>query len=376
MDTVSIWGLGKTKQLTPAEEFEVVAWNGALANGYFGFDTNFKTGFRSGAAVSYADSHVEFTNQRNQSVLEGQLKSNITSISPYLGYQSLDDDTTLWVSMGYGTGTVQVEQEGFKTEEAQTQVSLASFYGNQRLASVTNATGSQTSELHVSGEGWLAQQYTHDFFGGNNDLGVDIQSFSVATEATHHRLLTSGWLFNPHVALEGLIDAGDGETGTSVILRGGTAFTDINSTTVSAEGWSLLNGDYDHNHWGLQGSVQYDTQQDRLGFNAMVDLYANQPPIDSLFGTEDLWRQDQSQASFLATSSIATEIGYGFALFDSVGQITPFGDFGITAENQNYQLGVRIGLGNDLSFEMKGARKISFDGQQDFRYRTKGSFKW
>ncbi len=100
-----VWGRGEW--LSGSDDG--VSWDGGLWSAQLGADLRVRPDLLAGAALSHA--RGELGTQTTDSGVKGVHETTITSVHPYAAWL-LPDGSTLWASLGYGTGEVRIAEEG------------------------------------------------------------------------------------------------------------------------------------------------------------------------------------------------------------------------------------------------------------------------
>ena len=106
---VSVWGAGDYRPLSGRESG--VDWDGHLFGAHVGMDARFGAGGLAGLALSVSEGRLDYTDTSALALgkaVEGKYESRMTSAHPYLGW-AWGRGTHAWASLGYGQGTIDVD---------------------------------------------------------------------------------------------------------------------------------------------------------------------------------------------------------------------------------------------------------------------------
>ena len=168
----------------------------------------------------------------------------------------------------------------------------------------------------------------------------------------------------PRLELGGRWDNGTAEQGLGSELGGGVAYTRTDwGLSVDAQGrYLLLHEDGAFEDWGASMSVRLDPGVAGEG------AYLTVAPVwgQASSGVEQLWGTAAVLPQASGTSQPATgwqphrlevDLGYGLALADGRGFVTPYGGLALAGPGSSrYRLGSRLALSSSLDVTLEGER--------------------
>ena len=106
--------------------------------------------------------------------------------------------------------------------------------------------------------------------------------------------------------------------------------------------------------WGLNSSDKADSSWKRHLFNQS-------------FGSQ-----------FANTANrISTDIGYGFAILDGIGIVTPYHKLNwIDSKQQEIQIGSRLSVGSGINFDLRGSSEFQTDKETSHQVKISGGLAW
>ena len=155
-------------------------------------------------------------------------------------------------------------------------------------------------------------------------------------------------------------DGGDAETGTGVELGAGVRY-EAGALTIEGQVRTLLAHEAEgYEEWGLSGAIHVAPGSGGRGLTLSIAPAWGA----SASATERLWNaRDAGEVgddSFEYGARIATDVGYGFALPQARGMLTPYAGTTIAdGERRTYRLGTRWQPGPDAALSVEAARSES-----------------
>ena len=371
---LEVWGRGAWRSLSGGSAGELT-WKGEMLSAHLGADWRLRPELLAGVALSWHEGDVDYDDDG----AKGTSRSRMTSVHPYLGWFP-SEESSLWMSAGYGRGTVVVDDEGRHSGDS--EMRMVGAGGRVRVLSSEGWLGGGTSSLDVKGEGWVARTEISGNGGMLADDTVDARRVRLALEGAHERRLASGSVLTPVLELGVRHDGGDGETGVGVEIGAGLRYADADaglSSEVRVRALAAHQGALEE--WGVSGMVRYAPGASGRGVSFSVTSSLGAPGS----GMERLWEQGLgNDASSVAVDDKATpsalrlesELGYGFSAMGGAGVLTPYGGFTFSEESaRRYRLGVRLERKPALSLELKVERSETTT-DTDHGIFLKGALRW
>ena len=345
----AVWGSGSAAHLSGQEQD--VALSGQVIGGIAGFDYDWGW-MLAGLAVAHHRGSGEFSVPGTADTPADQVTvaSALTSVHPYVRLAPADG-VAIWGLLGYGVGGMELSDHDTGIE-----MKLAAFGAHAALPKPAAAAG---FGLEVKSDGFLVLMNTQA------PAGVA----AVDAGASRVRLVLGGSLDVP-LGLAGALrpslevgvryDAGDAETGAGLEVGGGVSYlypawglaVDANARVL------LAHQDEDYREWGAGGALRVDpgTPGQGLSLGVTSSWGAAASATERLWSVRDAGELTHADLA-PAGGSVAAEVGYGIALFDGAGAVTPRAavvfDHG---GRRTYRVGGSVNEGSAWSISLEGTR--------------------
>ena len=306
----------------------------------------------------------------------GDLNSTLITVNPYLRY-ALTPRLSVWGTLGYGTGTLQLRPEREDTDPQEAiETDLHLGMGALGLRGVVYA--SANTELALKSDAlWVRTESKET--DGMRGAQADTSRLRLLLSGRHQRALPNDALLSPNVEVGIRYDDGDAETGFGMELGGGLGYTDANpGLMVETRARALIaHEDGGYREWGLGGSLSLDPG--RLGRGLALRLDSGWGLADN--NAEALW-QRQSAAGLApqhgpaAQARLNAEVGYGLDVPWTYGVLTPYGGMEWAGPGRTLKLGWRFNLGQQLSLSLDGERAETGYERADHSLMLRTSLPW
>ena len=326
------WGVwGGADYWSFASEPEQGAYDGDMTSGYIGVDARGEA-WVAGVAVSHAQADVsyEFAGAAHGT---GILETELTTVHPYVQW-SPHERARMWAILGFGTGEALAVRDGAEPGDP---ADLSMSMGVAGLRFDLGSPGGL--DLAVRGDAGLASLETGDGLAAVEDLSVGVHQVRLGLEASWAWQLGGGTLA-PFLDIGGRFDGGDGQTGGGVEIAGGLRYRspmvglEVKGRTLAthaAEG---------HSENGVSAMVVVGPSQDGSGWTlSLAPRWGGVTDVTDL-----LWRRDYRRGLGGGEAprwGLTGRVGYGAALAERPGLVTPFGEFDLTARDRRR---LRFGL--------------------------------
>ena len=325
---LSFWGAIDYSSLQ--DKIETISLDGDTLSFNFGVDKEFTSDLVLGILLSIANSEFDLTGG-----FTGTYEVDLSTLNPYISWQA-SEDLSLWASVGYGRG----------------QVDLTETSGNAPISQGGNFT-----RFSAGGRFQLWQSEAGTALALKLDgttahfLEADVQRSRLATELSHDFSIESGVL---NTALElGLLMSSADESAAELVGR--LHWRGDAGLSGSIRSRVLLGGG-DRQEWGIGGALRYTAGG---GEGLMMSL-------EPSFGISnpqllpDLWQVTTSNPATTTaapTAQLNAKLAYGFPT--TGGLLTPYTDFSFSETTSTYGAGLRYGLSTGLDLDLKGTHKTS-----------------
>ena len=383
---VSVWGAGDYRPLSGRESG--VDWDGHLFGAHVGMDARFGTGGLAGLALSVSEGRLDYTDTSALALgeaVEGKYESRMTSAHPYLGW-AWGRGTHAWASLGYGQGTIDVDDGEAGRQTSGSTLRSAAAGGSVRVFSGEGPRGFGPVAVDLKGEAWTTRLEVEDNDERIAGLQVRTHRARVSAEGSRAFALGGGAALTPSVELGMRLDGGAGENGAGVELGGGVDYAHP-ALRLSAEmaGRVLVAHEGGADDWSVGGAVRLEPAAGRGLSLHLAPSYG-----DTGSGLARLWEEDGVAWSGAAGAAVPsasasnnpspsarldTEMGYGVAAF--AGTLTPYGGFALSEGGAHgYRMGARYLLGPALELGVEGERREGRSERAEHGLMLRGRMRW
>ena len=356
----------------------------------------------AGVALAYHDGNGTYTSTRNGGA--GDLDSTLVTVNPYLRY-ALTERLSVWGTLGYGTGTLQLRQElkgqgqigtelnSVPGESVGTGVGLQSDPGvapplqviETDMQMALGALGvrgivyaTESTELALKSDAlWVST--SSEETDGMQDASAETTRIRLLLSGRHQRVLANDAMLSPSFELGIRYDDGDAETGFGMELGGGLRYAHaVLGLTVETKARALLaHEDGGYEEWGVGGSLSLDPG--RLGRGLALRLDSGWGMAES--GAQALWQRQTTagigpQHDPAIQGRLTAELGYGLDVPWTYGIMTPYSGMEWAGANRTLRLGWRFTLGQSLSLSLDGERREDGHTPPDHTLMLRTSLPW
>ena len=258
----TIWGLGDYQNLSSIGDGKAFDWSGDLFMGHFGIDALIRDGLLAGISASVAESEINFDNIDANNI---QFDFRTTSLNPYIGWTSSNQNTELNATAGFGQGEIGIDQKEYNYETLNSEIYTMGLSGSQVLFTSDRVLNG-TSNLSVKGESWFSR---YNLDGKDNlftDLHTDSHYYNIRTEAKHQFEFTRGSSLTPLIAVGIRGDRKGQQSTLAPAISSGIDFVTPIGFTFNGSGNLLMAGDDNtFQKMNASSSLKYDYGQDNLG---------------------------------------------------------------------------------------------------------------
>ena len=351
LPTWTVWGRGAASGFAgqPEEGFKM---DGTLYSGYLGLDYR-QASLLMGLAVAHSTGTVDY--ERTGGTTAG-VDVQLTSLLPYAHWQPRPG-LGLWGLLGAGWGEMDLKAVG---DPATYTTALTSWLG---------AVGGRQALTTWQGIDLAAKT---DAFLTTLRSEAKTNLPGARGHAERVRLLLEGQTavalspvsrVQPRLEVGGRWDSGTAEQGLGLELGGGLAYTQTEwGLSVDMQGrYLLVHEDRAFEDWGASVNVRLDPGLGGEGAYLTVAPVWGQPGS----GVEQLWGQaaavpgdpPAARAAGWRPGNVEIDVGYGLALADGRGLLTPYGGLVLgDPGTARYRLGSRWALSTLLDLSVEGER--------------------
>ena len=349
----TLWGRGSAAGFSgqPEEGFKM---DGTLYSGYLGVDYRPQATVLLGLAVAHSTGDVSY--ERTGATKAGA-DVELTSVLPYAHWQPRPG-LGVWGLAGAGWGEMDLKLVGDpQTYTTRLTSWLGAVGGRQALTTwqgidLAAKTDAFLTTVRSAGKANLPAARGH------------AQRVRLVVEGRTAVDLSPVSRLEPRLELGGRWDNGTAEQGLGSELGGGVAYTRTDwGLSVDAQGrYLLLHEDGAFEDWGASMSVRLDPGVAGEGAYLTVAPVWGQASsgVEQLWGTAAVLPQasgPSQPATGWQPGSLEVDVGYGLALADGRGLVTPYGGLALAGPGSSrYRLGSRLALSSSLDVTLEGER--------------------
>ena len=365
MNRLTAWGESASTRFSGAEG--KLSLDGEVNTAILGADGEWGR-WLAGLALSYSEGEGGY---RRVSAKGGAVSSTLSGINPYARYR-LDERTSLWATLGYGSGRLTLTPDGAESVlETDMTNTMAAFGGRGVLSMRAGETGQ--FELALRTDAMLT-----------NTASMAVAGLSAGEGATSRiRLILEGsgslpafgGVLAPKVEAGLRYDGGDAETGAGLEVGGGLAY-EMARLTVQVDGRVLLtHRDRDYEEWGYSLSFVYQPGEDGRGlrYQAGSQWGTAQSGVQSLWSLQNAGGLANAERT-AGGQRYTAELGYGF------GERRLWYPYVATesggASSQALRFGLKLNAASDLEAGLEIGRRPHMSGQIENDIRLQWSARW
>ena len=233
--STTLWGIGDYRSLTSNSVNNSKTWSGEGFNGHIGIDALINQEILTGVVATFSENQIEVEDTTNNDI---KYSLNNTSINPFIGWTSSNQESELRLTAGYGKGELSIDHlNGIQIMDSKLY-SLA-FAGNHLLYSSDRILNGK-SKLDLIGESWNAWQQLKDQNDIQTSLLSDAQHYRIRAEGTHQFEISNGSSLTPIVSMGMRGDKNSLQTKYSMEYIGGFEFRTPIGVNLSSSVSTLL----------------------------------------------------------------------------------------------------------------------------------------
>ena len=372
----TLWGLGDYQKLSPTgRSRDSIDWSGDLFTGHIGIDALIQDGLLAGISASVAESEVEFESTLANEI---QFNSRTTSLNPYLGWTSKDQNSELQATFGMGRGELEIIQESYDNEILDSESYSFGLTGNQVLFT-TDQIFAGTTRVNIKGDSWFAYRHIAGRDSILADFHTNTHHLRIRTEGTHQFNFATGTTLSPSISIGMRNDVKDHQSVLGLEVISGANYSNPIGLTIAGNGSMLIGAANQVQKIEIESSLTYDHGRDQRGFIAEVAPSWGQvdASIQNTLWNSNSLDSDFEHGQYSNGTSLTSEFGYGFDILQGDSTLTPISGFAIsTNQDYEYLLGTRLNLGSNTQFSLTGSRNHNFDSNDSTKVSLEGTINW
>ena len=365
MNRLTAWGESASTRFSGAEG--KLSLDGEVNTAILGADGEWGR-WLAGLALSYSEGEGGY---RQASAKGGAVSSTLSGINPYARYR-LDERTSFWGTLGYGSGRLTLTPDGAESSLETDMTNAMAAFGGRGVLSMRAGESGQF-ELALRSDAMLTDTASMAVAGLSGGEGATSR-IRLILEGSGS-LPAFGGVLAPTVEAGLRYDGGDAETGAGLEVGGGLAY-DKARLTVQVDGRVLLtHRDRDYEEWGYSLSFAYKPASDGRGlrYQAGSQWGATQSGVQSLWSLQNAGGLANG-ARTADGQRYTAELGYGFGVrrlwYPYVG--TESGG----ASSQALRLGINLNAGSHLEAGLEIGRRAHLSCQIENDIRLQWQARW
>ena len=371
----TVWGIGDYRNLNLNTLSNSQAWSGDVFTGQFGIDALISQEFLTGLSASITENEIEIDTANNEKL---DFALNTTTLTPYLGWTSPNQDAELRTIASYGVGEFTIDQAKYEFEALASRSYSFALAGSKELYSSESILNG-TTKLQLVGDSWFTRQNIDGKSNLLSDLQTDAQFLRISTEATHQFDFERGSTFSPLIATGIRRDQKDQQSLFGLELTGGFDYTDPIGITFSAIGSMLLGEGNEIQKLSLKGSLGYDYGSDDLGLIFVVSPTwgQTQSNVQNTIWNSNILTNDKEVGEYTDGTQINSEIGYSLALGEESRQLNLYSGYDFDpSSNDELLLGTSLSIGSNLGLDFEQTNKIGSSDSAARKYQFNARLSW
>ena len=371
----TIWGIGDKNDLSSNSTSNLPTWSGDVFTGQFGIDALIGQEFLTGLSASITENDIKFGSENTENLV---FTLNSTSLYPYLGWTSPNQDAELRAIAGYSIGEFTINQANYDFEVLASESYSIALAGSKELYSTERILNGVT-KLNVTGNSWLARQYV----GGKDNILTDLQTdahyLRITAEGTHQFEFDRSSTLTPLISVGIRDDRKDQFSSFGMEFSGGFDYVDPIGLTLAGSGSMLYAGDDSIQKVSLKSTLGFDYGNDNLGltFEVSPTWGQTQANVQNSIWNNNILANDKKVGQYPNGTQINSEIGYGFTFGEESKILSLYSNYEFDSEtDSNLSLGTNISLGSNLSLDLERTRAIDTQESASTKYQFNGRLRW
>ena len=343
---ISLWGSGHYTEFNGDDNN--LDWDGDSYGFQIGADTRWNNNLLTGLSVSWSEGEVEYIQGSGASREEGDYTLTLVGIHPYIGWSNDSGSLSLWGSVGYADGEVEIEPDGgSRRTHDTTLVSVAGGF-KHRLTGFLNVKGDFSAiETDID----ESVDVTND-----RDMTVDSQRLRLLLEGYHQNQLGGGRTLTQSAEVGYRVDGGDSDADTdgAELALGFDYHNPAAGLTLAGKGRTLV-GNSDYREWSVSGLIRLQPQA--YGQGLTFTLEPGYGGTASEAG--ELWNRNRAYTPIERNeygAQMKAHLGYGLNGF-----VTPYTEVMSGEALRRFRMGVKWQLGEALDLDLFGEQYEAAD---------------
>ncbi len=345
---MSLWGRGAYTRFNGRDG--QLSIKGNVSTAALGVDYLSPRGWLTGVLLAHSRGDGTFAAVD----LEGEARSSLTGIYPYVRYGNTR--RSVWGMAGYGTGTALLESEDSLESALDAVMGLAGM----RVGLL------KMGQAHVSYEADALVVRTMA-----DNLDVLVHRVRAGLEGVLR--LSQGW--SPYVEASVRQDGGDAETGIGVEVAGGVRYAgNALKAEVTSRGL-LAHASTGFTEWGVAGALHYGNA---AGLGPAASIRPSWGTAHS-GGMQALWRPASIEDALHGISGarrLELALGYGMPSIVGTGIARPVAAMTLQEQGREYRLGYEVAMRRYLNLSMEAVARTVAVNKRNYGVSVRGTMRW
>lgn len=322
----SVWGT------TDVQSFGGSAFEGSVANTYFGVDLVNGDDFKFGVAAA----RNAGTSDYRYGNAEQSMVSHLTTVLPYFRYD-FNGVTSVWGVAGLGSGSLESTVVGASNQASDLHMDMYMVGARRGLSRVGML------DVAVRADMAFANLETDEGEGAVDSLAASVNRIRAGVESSLTVNLPVGTI-SPFGEVSLRHDGGDGQEGSGVEVSGGIRLL-LRGFNLEARGRTLASSgidDYSEDGYGVTATLNPSADGSGLSFTIAPRWGGSAQSTGAMWNDQTVLNGGLS-GSRSNEEAMAARIGYGKRVLNDRYMLTPFIDFDTSDNGRQTLVGGRLG---------------------------------
>ena len=374
----TVWGLGQQHTFTQNGNNATTSWNGDLFTAQFGSDLQLNDYSIAGLSISVSNSTIEFSNKSSSEI---QYDLNNNYLQSYLGWQFPDQNAEFRTATGYGFGSVELRQDDYSPLFLNSSIYSIATSGNMLLYSSPKSTGKVTNSISLVGDSYFSQINISDTTKFLKDQQFNIGWTQMGIELSNLLDLKQGRSLQIQSTINGRSDFENYELHLGLISQLGITYSDPLGISASGTTQYLWHQDLHlDNKFGIQGTLNYDSNNDKLGILVSVVPSWNfnqQNSFSNILVDQRVGKHIRKLDQIESDISIYSEVGYGIEFATHQSTLTPYSRIDLNdLRSHTYRLGSKFKIGHGFTLSIENSYNLLTNKENENRVNFSGQIQW
>ena len=333
--------------------------DGDVTTAFLGFDAEWGR-FLAGALVSRSNGEGDYALGETMDDNPGTVESTLNGVYPYARLE-VNERTSVWGLAGAGEGELRLVPEDGMPIETDLSMRMGAFGVRSRVLDGSRAGGLGLTVRSDAMWVRVESDETEGLMPGTGD--VSRLRFVLAARQTFET--ASGGILTPTGEVGLRFDGGDAETGTGVELGGRLRYVAGPVVIEGAVRTLVAHAESGYREWGASGALRLSPSVSGRGLSlSLTPAWGNpESAADRLWSVRDAGSLAHG-TDFEAGRRLDAELGYGIAVRDTRGVVTPYTRLSLSGEGtRTVRAGTRWTIAHRGALELSVRREDGAGGK-------------